>query len=488
MTTIERLARWAAEMAPAGVPPSVRIRARLQQLHLAGTVAAVNDEAFAQIEDPAARTAALCGAVEMDDELLGGRVGVGAVPAAWASARPNHALREIDTAIVAANEVAGRVGAATMLGPNLPDRSPLTVSVAAAIASGRLMGLSAAVLAHAVALAISHVPAPAPRTRASAGQVAAMLDAQMVRHGLLAARMASRGARGDLDLLDVDDGPLQAHAWLPLRAAFTGLGKAWLTETIAYKLMPGPLPVQMPVQAVGEILKRHVKAADKRLRVDQVARIEVRTGALGCAFARHRSRPSRSIYELIGILVDAHELGPQMLSAQHLSERREQIAHIAERVEVVHDGARGWRMFEQLAEVAAPLFADVPGDALRQALMRMHGHLGVSVLRDRGWLAILKSRPDRIWERIRSAEPDLSKARLEEFQFRLDTEVKLFTTRGGSWPERRAVPEGSPGWSWEDTIARILARCEEGPALLDASPNRPAAEWLEALLKVSRTD
>ena len=80
--------------------------------------------------------------------------------------------------------------------------------------------------------------------------------------------------------------------------------------------------------------------------------------------------------------------------------------------------------------------------------------------------------------------PLLTKVERQPAQLRADTEVKLFTTRGGSWPERRTIPEGSPGWSWGDTVGRVLDRhgAPDAEALMSASRTAPGAQWVASIL------
>ena len=69
-------------------------------------------------------------------------------------------------------------------------------------------------------------------------------------------------------------------------------------------------------------------------------------------------------------------------------------------------------------------------------------------------------------------------------------QVRLFTTRGGSWPEKRATPEGAPGWAWSDTVQRVIRGfAGEDPALdiraqqlLNPDVNAASDEWVAALL------
>jgi 2-methylcitrate dehydratase PrpD len=493
-TIIQQLGRFSAEFIPEQLPPSVLQRVRLQHLHLAGAVRRVSDRPLAAAlagtgrAAAARRYASLGGWLEQDDHLLGGQTGVGAVPVTWALAE-GHTIGELLTATAMANEVAGRIGAAALLGPGLGAASPMVVCASAAVAAARMMSLSAEQTSHAIALAVSgcglpEVPRGVPADALRLGRA--------VGAGLEAASLARAGVRGDLGLLDDPAGPLAAQCWLPLRAAFTGLGQAWLTETLSFKLDPLALHAQVPVQATREILRRHIKAADKRLRVDQVDRIEIRTTSLTATLARRHwplcpSTVPQSIRHAIGVLVATNALTPAELTDDWLADNRERITDVAGRVTVIHDPARTVRWLTGLVEVASPLLAGVTLDELRGVLSAARAHFGVPPATSGGTLALLQARPDRLLERIRYSTGDLSSARLDQLQLRCDTEVKLFTTRGGSWPERRALPEGSPGWSWKDTVARSLSRhaAPDAADLLEASASGDGSQWVASILQSS---
>lgn len=493
-TILQRLGTFTAQTIPEQLPHSVIQRVRLQHLNLAGTVRALSGRPLATAlegdgaEASVRRHASLGGLLEMDDVLLGGQTGVGAVPVSWALCE-DHSISELITAVALANEVAGRIGAATLLGPSLGATNPMVVAAAAATAAARLLGLSAAQCSHAIALAIrgsgSHRQ---PRGVCADG----LLLGAPALAGLQAAQLARDGVREDLGMLEDTHGPLSSQCWLPLRAAFTGLGAAWLTETLAFKLAPLALHAQVPVQATAEILRRHIKAADKRLRTDQVERIEIRTTALTAGLAGYpwTLRPTtvpRSLRHAIGVLVTANELTPKQLTESWLSDNRDKIGTVAARVSVISDPARTASWLSGLVEVAAPLFAGVTIDELRGVLRRARATFGAASTAPGGVVALLRARPDRLLEQIRYSTGDLADARLDELQFRCDTEVKLFTTRGGSWPERRAVPEGSPGWSWQDTVERVLARhgAPDADSLLRAAPSAKGRQWVASILKSS---
>ncbi|MFT5684382.1 MAG: 2-methylcitrate dehydratase PrpD [Myxococcota bacterium] len=491
---IQKLGRFSAEFIPEQLPPSVLQRVRLQHLNLAGAVRTVSDRPLARAlsgDDPVAsvrRNATLGGWLEQDDILLGGQTGVGAVPVAWALSE-GRTIGELLTAVAMANEIGGRIGAAALLGPGLGAASPMVTSASAAVAAARMLSMSAEQTSHAIALAISACGLP---TEPRGVPADALRFGHAARAGLEAANLARAGVRGDLSLLDDPAGPLSEQCWLPLRAAFTGLGQAWLSETLAFKLDPLALHAQVPVQATQEILRRHIKAADKRLRWDQVDRIEIRTTSLTTAMSRRpwSLRPStvpQSIRHAIGVMVVSSELTSEQLTDDWLTDNRERIGDVAGRVSVTYDPARTAQWLTGLIEVAAPLFVGLTIDELRGVIAKARRFYGPLPSASGGALALLKARPDQLLERIRYSTGDLGTARLEELQFSCDTEVKLFTTRGGSWPERRSIPEGSPGWSWEDTVSRSLARhgAPDAADLLAASSSGDGGQWVASILSSS---
>ncbi len=491
-TIIQRLGRFSADFIPEQLPPSVLKRVRLQHVNLAGAVRAVSGRSLAAAlagSSPAAvvrRNAALGSWLEQDDTLLGGQTGAGAVPVAWALSE-GRSIEALLTAVAMANEVAGRIGAAALLGPGLGLSRPMVTSAAATVAAARMLSLSAEQTSHAIALSIASCGLPAAPRGVPAD---ALRLGCAARSGLEAAYLARDGVRGDLGLLDDPVGPLSQQCWLPLRAAFTGLGQAWLSETLAFKLDPLALHAQVPVQGVREILNRHIKAADKRLRPDQVERIEISTTALSAAMAhRHWTlRPStvpHSIRHAIGVLVVTNELTTEHLDERWLAENREKIGAVAGRVTVTQDAGRSVQWLASLVEVATPLFAGVTFDELKQVMQKARRQYDVASMKSRsGVLAWVKARPDRLYDRIRYSTGDLGTARLDELQYRCDTEVKLFTTRGGSWPERRSLPEGSPGWSWDETVQRTLRRhgAPDVEGLLNAPGSGNGSQWVASIL------
>jgi hypothetical protein len=370
-------------------------------------------------------------------------------------------------------------------------------ALAAAAAHARLAGLDEKETAQAYALALSHVGPGHWTTLHGQGLARGSAVANAAAVGGRAVALASQGGQGNLALLDNAPGLFERVAYLPLRAALGGLGETWLTRTLSFPPHPGSLLVQVPVQGVHEILKRHIKAADKRLRVDQLHRIEVRTGFLTCAAESAASRwpgihagsVTRSPSRAIGVLVAAQELGAEQVSPAWLAEHRDEVAAAAGRVEIEHDAEHTRALGNHLVEVLGPLFAGVTAKELHHAGHRARHELH---LPHKAPLTNFLSRPthlDRLVESARKSSGDFSRVDARAIRFPLGADIKLYTTRGGWWPEHREIPEGSPGWSWEATVRSVIALGtggEEGEQarqeLLAAGTDTRGSTWIRQLL------
>jgi len=518
-TVAMRLARFACELAPEQVPKTVVQRARLQHLGFAGAVRRLAPLPFAQrlaadggrrgaarlatggtapARDAVRLHSALGGGFGWDDHLFAGHTSAGGVSAAWAAAK-GHTVDDLLCATVAANEVAGRLGAALLIGPDHGEAWGQVHALAAATAAGRLAGLDACTLAHAMALAVSgaaHIPLGVLVGEQGAG---ALAIAHAVQQGFDAVALAKKGAHGPLDAIEAKGGVLDAGCWLPLRAAFTGLGTAWLTQTLAYKLFPLADPWQAAMQAVQSILDRHVKAADRRLRADQIIEIEVKMGAPGWALGRRiasqNSTDTAALHyalpRAIGVLVVAHEMGPDQRDEAWWQTHGEAVESIASRVRLAHDWKHTVDVTRGLVEVFAPLLAGVTASELRAVSgqsTQAHGRLPTPGVAD--LITIAKARPDRLLERIRYASGDLADARVDEWQLRLGADVRISTTRGGSWPASRDIAEASPGWSWSETHERVCEKYggddpvarQRAVESLKTEGSEPAQGWVRQLL------
>jgi hypothetical protein len=333
------IGEWAAALRSDDLPPSVRERAALQRSSIAAGRAAGEGEAaafaVAAPDGPVGevyRSAVASIAHDWDDYLFMGHTGHSAVPAAAAfSPDPERAL----LAQVAANEVAGRLGAALFFGPHNGQfwASIHCASAAVAVAVG--LGLDAERSAHALAIALYQPPYGmwpgfmGPKTKLLTAAEPAALGAR-------AALLAAEGVTGALDVIEHPRGLLAALSFAPQPGMLTGLGEVWLTDTLAFKRLPGCAYLQ----SVGEA------ALASGIEPGAVDRVEIEAGWLTCEMEELGAGPDLSAVRVnfsarltaaIGLI--AGRLTPAELAPGWLRKHEDEIRGLAGRMHVAHDPA-----------------------------------------------------------------------------------------------------------------------------------------------------
>src|SRR3954449_9349728 len=329
---------WAAQLRVADVPERPRERARLQTeatlaAARAGAAAAAPFAAVAP-EGPLGdvyRGATASMAHDWDDYLYMGHPGHSSVWVARALApdAPDRAL----AAQVAGNEVAGRLGAALLLGPHNGQFWASIHCAGAAAAAGVALGLDGHGLAHALAIALYQPPYGVmpgfmgpPTKLLTAAEPAAM--------GVRAALLAAEGVTGALDVLEAPDGMLRHFSYVPRPRMLGALGRVWLTETLAFKPRPGCAYVQAAVDAA---LRTDVAAAE-------VDRVTVEAGLLTVAMEGAGARAplnavgvNFSVARSVAVALVAGQLTPAELRPGWLQEHAAEVEGLAARVHVRHD-------------------------------------------------------------------------------------------------------------------------------------------------------
>jgi hypothetical protein len=339
MTICEQVAEWVVGLRAENLPASVRERAELQSLCIAaGRVAGEEAAApFATVapDGPVGeiyRSAAASIAHDWDDYLFMGHTGHSAVPAAAAfTADPERAL----LAQVAANEVAGRLGAALFLGPHNGQFWASIHCASAAVAASIGLGLDAERSAHALAIAL-YQPPYGMWPGFMGPQSKLLTAAEPAAVGARAALLAAEGVTGALDVIEHPRGVLAGLSFAPRPTMFGALGRAWLTDTLAYKRLPGCAYLQ----SVGEA----ALAAD--LDAGAIARVEIEAGWLTCEMEELGRGPdltpirvnfSATLTAAIALL--AHRFGPAELDPAWLNEHEPEIRALAARISLSHDPA-----------------------------------------------------------------------------------------------------------------------------------------------------
>jgi len=371
VTAIEDFARFVSGLTLDRIPPRVVEKARLQQASVvaAGLSSRIESAAVKVAAASASRgeagpvrllagpgttslhsavfanAAATCSS-DFDEILLLGHVGHSSVnvPFALADARPELTYGRVLAAQVAANEIGGRLGLSTFFGPGNGQNLPQLHTASAAAAASVMLGLPAEETAHAMAIALSQPPAPMWPAFLGEIESKVLVAARPTEAGLAAAELAAQGLRGPLDLLDHPRGLYARFAWLPVRRALGGLGRAWLTDTLEVKTHAACWYFQALLDAAADILRQ---AGRSSLGAKEVRRIRCRTTLLSTsvdALARSlqgdRVTANTMNFRLdrsLALFLLAGRLTPVELEEHALHERVAEMRDLASKVKIEHD-------------------------------------------------------------------------------------------------------------------------------------------------------
>lgn len=266
-TLVEELAEWAAALRPEDVPDRVLDLAASQVLSQLAAIRAGWTHplgrklvrAFGPPTQPESRRAAavLAGLgswLNLDDTAYAGHLSNSTVtvPLAYAPALglDGEALL---TAIVAANECAARITAASTLGP-FRGQTAVQTSLVGAVA-GRLHCEGAPARRWVDAIGLALAAPPWTLFRGYIGSDARALGAfGPVQTAMDACDAAAADMVGAADILEHPDGFLARFATVPLpETVVAGLGERWHTDTFSFKVRPGGPGIDAAVDCAIEI-------------------------------------------------------------------------------------------------------------------------------------------------------------------------------------------------------------------------------------------
>jgi 2-methylcitrate dehydratase PrpD len=302
--------------------------------------------------DAALANASCAMAHDFDDIVWMGHTCHSAVFAPLAVAEHEAASSEAFlTAVVVANEVAGRLGATCFLGPLNGQMWTFIHLAGAAAATAKLLGLDAARTTHALAIALAQ-PNFALQPGFMAPTSKLLAAATPTATGIQAAYFARAGMTGAADILEDRRGFWHRFAFIPLPAMLGGLGTLWVTQTLTVKSYPGCHFFQTASTAIDAIQARAGSLAGR------VRKVRVDTTKLGMEVTRFASdyAPTRGPITQVNVNFDLattaaiHILAGRLTTVEMdprlLAERTPAIRALVERTRVVHDPALTARVIE----------------------------------------------------------------------------------------------------------------------------------------------
>jgi 2-methylcitrate dehydratase PrpD len=238
-------------------------------------------------------------------------------------------------AVVAANELEGRLGASVVIGPHNGQMWSFVHQAGAAAATALLEDVDVE-----AALSVSLYNPPFPLEPGFMGGDSKSTTATTGCAGIRAARLAASGATGAPDILHAEKGFFERFSYLPFPEALTGFGDSWVTRSLSYKPYPGCAYVQAPVELVDGF----------GVDPDDVESIEVESSLLTVGMEEmsrsHRTGdhlpPSNVTFSVpysVALAVHADEYGPEALSESYVRENHDELNRLASKVELRH----GWK-------------------------------------------------------------------------------------------------------------------------------------------------
>lgn len=385
-TTVESIASWATNLSLGDVPDAVLDLCRAQRRSVLAAVAgsvhsgatrrvltavqgwsAPGPAPFLGAQDRAMTTAVedalyaatvLSMALDFDDYMCFGHTGHSAVlvPLLLAAETGASGAEQL-LSQVAANEVAARLGGACIVGPQNGQMWSFIHAAGACVAAGRMLGLDAGRMAHALGLALYQPPrATAPGFFMPDSKL--LTAAEPAVSGLRAARLATAGVTGPLDALDHPQGFLSAFAEVPLRGLFGRLGEGWATSTLCIKPYPGCAYMDTVLDALGML---------GWPQLDCVARVEVDANLLTCAMdvlsapyvSDRRQLPtpvavSFSVPWGIAVALVGGEPSPERIDEEWLDTHADDLRDAVAKVSLRHDPLMSQKAVRAFAAVLPP--------------------------------------------------------------------------------------------------------------------------------------
>ena len=495
LTVIEDLARWSAGLKIEEIPERVLDVARNQVLSVMGAIHAGAGCAGGQsvietvkamgVSGPCGtypggtgnllfpailQNASLSMALDYDDYLFLGHTGHSAVCVPLALGETVGA--DASTALVAqvaANELEGRLGGSVVLGPHNGQMWAHIHLLGSAAAASRILGLDEEQTANAMGIALSE-PVYSLFPGFMGPQSKLLIASIPSITGTTAAFLASKGMTGPRAILEDPQGFWAHFSFLPLPFMMTGLGRAWMTDTIAFKPYPGCAYIDTAMDALFDILERFQKEKGRPVEPAEVKDVKVEASLLTIAMdgmsagymdPAHLSPTninfSISVSIAIGLL--AGRLTGAELTDPYLEENRREILALASRVELEHSSSLSVRFIKAIDEAVdlEAMLAEIDWLDLFKARHKLGAHLRhIATMGPResvmAWQsldvsekAFLKSLVSMRGFFGKAPGYDLGWSRLEDLRMPFGARVNVTLRDGTMLQAEKHIPKGGPG-------------------------------------------
>lgn len=426
---------------------------------------------------------------DYDDYLFLGHPGHSSFLTSLAVAEQTGAtLEQMLVAQVAANEIAGRLGAYVAVGPANGQLWAHIHLAAAVAAAARLAGLSREHTAHALAIALSMPPRPL-RPAFFGTDAKVMTAALPALTGVHAVHMARAGLAGPLRILEQERGLGDTFSFLPLPQVLGGLGESWVSSSMSCKTHPGCAYVSGPVAAALEATGAEALEPARIRNVDvQVTALTTTMERLCEANAPDPMDPvavSFSARRCVAIGLLEGSVTPVHLDPAWLDEHRYQIQSVASRtsisenrpmtLEMLHGMGRGVDLPLLLKEVGLTRFWKMRGP-LKEAFAEGLGQSSAPRRRSLKDLSPWSRAPrgdtftllgDMVKRAASGGRFDMADADFTALEFRFSATVTVTLDGGKKLEATVRIPPGAAGRPFDERRRHVQEKLRSCFALGD---------------------
>lgn len=444
---------------------------------------------------------------DYDDYLFMGHTGHSAVMASLVLCEQEGlTFKDMLTAQIIASEVEGRLGASVMLGPQNGQLWTFIHLAGGACIGGKLLRLSVEQMENALGIALSQ-PNFALWPGFMGAQSKILVAGTTSVGGIQAAQLARNGMTGPTDILDNPGGFYSQFSYYPLKALLSGFGRAWVTDTIAFKIYPGCAYIDTTIDALLKVLKKYEAKKGKKLISEDVEEIIVEASRLTTEMEKlsHSQLKERlspininfSIPLNVALTVLAGRLTVEELGQEELDRKDKAIRELASRVKVIHNWSFTLNMLSHFYRAIdlGRLLAGLSLKDIRRIISRSRtqyaGDLGLR-LRELPeiWRKLPANMKEMIKGRLRRTlrslfslqrrrerkSYDLGDYDLEKVTFPFSARVTLRTREGQVLTVQQDIPYGAQGHPPEE-----IARQAEEKFIRESSRLLSSAQVKEAV-------
>jgi 2-methylcitrate dehydratase PrpD len=443
--------------AGARVPAVQVVRRALARRPHAGPCTVIPTGERLSLADAVTVNSAASMALDYDDYLYMGHTGHSAVLGSLAVAEEEgRSSNDVLLAQVVANEVAGRLGASAVLGPQNGQAWSFIHAAAGAVLGARLLGLTRTEAAHAIAIALYQPPFTL-WPGFLGGDCKVLTAAAPTVTGIQAAAMAREGMTGALDIVESPGRGFWAQfTYAPLPRMLGGLGERWVTDTLAVKRYPGCAYIDTTMDALFATLADAGRALGRPVRPDEVRGIEVAASLLTVEMDELSGAHATGLTPVsvnfsiplnVAIAVVAGRLTGREMEPRFLAENEPLLRTLAGRVTLTHS-------WEMTADVARSFAHGLGALSWREALRVLGGYRSqrLGPRRNPLGLAALLRQPALARTIARGAGGDGLEP--ESFRMSFPAQVTLRLDGERMFQARQDVPHGAPGGGGPGPAAR----------------------------------